>query len=165
MTAMNCSIPKYIHDAFNLAKYSEYNSHRQDFVVVDHHSYFVFTDKDNTESASGHTQDVGSSIATNLAAHSSQQRGNLIIGEWSCALSSQSMKKENDPEASQKEFCTRQMETYGANTAGWTFWCTSSGLSDLSGTHAGLLPSLHERRMPSRSRLVFQIRCGQQAST
>ncbi|KAF9500975.1 glycoside hydrolase [Pleurotus eryngii] len=122
MTAMNCSIPKYIHDAFNLAKYSEYNSHRQDFVVVDHHSYFVFTDKDNTESASGHTQDVGTSIAANLAAHSSQQRGNLIIGEWSCALSSQSMKKENDPEASQKEFCTRQMETYGANTAGWTFW-------------------------------------------
>ncbi|KAF4576475.1 glycosyl hydrolase 5 (cellulase A) family protein [Pleurotus pulmonarius] len=120
--AMDCSVPKYIHDAFNLAKYSEYNSHRRDFVVVDHHSYFVFTDKDNNESASGHTQDVSTSIAANFAEHSLEQRGNLIIGEWSCALSSQSMKKENDPEASQKEFCTRQMETYGASTAGWTFW-------------------------------------------
>lgn len=127
---MDCSIPKYIHDAFHLAKYSEYNSHRQDFTVVDHHSYFVFTARDNNESASGHTDDVGTSITAELAKSSLLQSGNLIIGEWSCALSPQSMQKEKDPEASQKDFCTGQMNAYSDNTAGWSFWCTSSQSND-----------------------------------
>lgn len=35
--------PFYIHDGFNLQRFADFVSGRKDFVVQDHHSYFVFT--------------------------------------------------------------------------------------------------------------------------
>ncbi|CAK5277453.1 unnamed protein product, partial [Mycena citricolor] len=55
--------PLYIHDAFNLEEYSNFVSARDDWVIQDHHSYFVFTPKDTSESASNHTQEVRTNIA------------------------------------------------------------------------------------------------------
>ncbi|KAG9313350.1 glycoside hydrolase superfamily [Chiua virens] len=93
------SLPIYIHDGFNLDKYSAYLSERTDFVVEDHHSYFVFTPADESEPASQHTSDY---------------RENLVINE---CLSTQ-----RDPNEAQKQFCTIQMGVYTNTSAGWSFW-------------------------------------------
>jgi len=46
----------------------------------------------------------------------------MIIGEWSCALTPQSLANEGDAAQVQKEFCEQQMSVYANTTAGWTFW-------------------------------------------
>ena len=38
------AFPFYIHDGFDLSRFADYVSTRKDFVVLDHHSYFVFGD-------------------------------------------------------------------------------------------------------------------------
>ena len=97
-------------------------ANRTDFVVQDHHSYFVFTPQDNAEPASQHTLDVNSSIADTLQTASSRQRRNLVIDEFSCALTGDSLKDEADPDQARMEFCTGQAEVYANTTAGWSFW-------------------------------------------
>lgn len=119
------SLPLYINDGFNLPKYSTYISGRPDFVVEDHHSYFVFTPADESEPASQHTSDVKGSIAGDLWAAGSKERENLVIGEWSCALTGQSLSTQSDPDEATKQFCTTQMGVYANTSAGWSFWCKS----------------------------------------
>jgi glucan 1,3-beta-glucosidase len=137
----------YIHDGFDLQRFSDYVSARSDFVVQDHHSCkhahptqlftfpensparvpdFVFTPQDDSESADDHTQDITGSIAQSLAAASQNQRNNLVVDEWSCALTPDSLSKEKDPESARKRFCEGQMQVYQNTTAGWGFWSTSS---------------------------------------
>ncbi|KAJ7740724.1 glycoside hydrolase superfamily [Mycena maculata] len=112
--------PLYIHDGFDLERFSDYVSARSDFVVQDHHSYFVFTTQDDSESASNHTNDIETSIAQSLAIASA--RGNLIVGEWSGALTPQSLSNEPDQDAARRNFSTAQMDVYSTTTAGWIFW-------------------------------------------
>lgn len=116
-------LPIYIHDAFNLRLFSDYIANRTDFIVEDHHSYFVYTPSDQEEAASGHTNDVQTSIADELKTCTDKQRGNIVVDEWSCSLTNDSLARESDPEGAQKAFCTGQMEVYVNNTAGWAFWC------------------------------------------
>lgn len=116
------SFPLYIHDGFDLEQYASYVANRTDFVVVDHHSYFVFTPSDDAEPASQHTADVEGYISTSIATASTQARRNLVIDEWSCALTPQSLANESDPNQSRRDFCTGQMDMYANTSAGWGFW-------------------------------------------
>ncbi|KAI0273567.1 glycoside hydrolase superfamily [Gloeopeniophorella convolvens] len=116
------AFPFYIHDGFDLNRFSSFISSRTDFVVQDHHSYFVFTPSDQSESADDHTSNVEGSIAQSLLNASEQERLNLVIDEWSCALTPESLESEEDPESSAKEFCFAQLEVYNRTAAGWGFW-------------------------------------------
>ena len=118
------SFPLYIHDGFDLERFSEYVANRTDFVVQDHHSYFVYTPSDVAASATEHTAAVRSSIAASLANASARQRRNLVIGEWSCALTPNSLAQESNPYQARRDFGQAQLEVYTTATAGWSFWCT-----------------------------------------
>jgi glucan 1,3-beta-glucosidase len=120
------SLPLYVHDGFDLDRFSSYVANRSDFVVEDHHSYFVFTEADDTESASAHTVDIATGTKSMLAVAAARQRRNLIIGEWSCALTAKSLAGEVDLDAARTAFCAGQEAVYRNNTAGWAFWCTCS---------------------------------------
>lgn len=61
-----------------------------------------------------------------MAAAASNQRGNLIIGEWSCALTPDSLANTSDPLTARRLFCESQEQVYTNTTAGWGFWSTSS---------------------------------------
>lgn len=117
------SLPLYVHDGFDLGRSSQWIANRTDFVVQDHHSYFVFTPSDAAEPASQHTSDIQTNVADSLAGASVQEHRNLIIGEWSCALTSQSISNESDKGKARRDFCTGQMGVYTNVTAGWSFWC------------------------------------------
>lgn len=116
------TFPLYIHDAFDLKFGHDYVANRSDFVVQDHHSYFVYTPSDVSEPASEHTIDVNNSISDALRLAASPRR-DLIVGEYSCALTPQSMANEPDGVKSRADFCTSQMKVYTNATAGWHFWC------------------------------------------
>jgi glucan 1,3-beta-glucosidase len=119
------TFPLYLHDGFDLARFSNYIANRTDFVVQDYHSYFVFTPSDGAEPASQHTSDIESTVSDSLSNASSRQHRNLVVDEWSCALTPQSMLNEADQTTARKDFCTGQMKVYANTTAGWSFWCMS----------------------------------------
>ncbi|KAF8810115.1 glycoside hydrolase [Phlegmacium glaucopus] len=116
------TLPLYLHDGFDLDRFSDYIVGRTDFVVQDHHSYFVFTDSDRLEKASQHTANVQGGIADSLSRVSGRQRRNLVIDEWSCALTQESLQNEDDVDQVRKDFCTTQLNVYRNTTAGWSFW-------------------------------------------
>ena len=122
LRAISPDVPFYIHDAFNLGQYGYFVANRTDFVVEDHHSYFVYTPSDQSESAASHTVDVDSNVLKSLTSTSLSERRNLIIGEWSCALAPESLAKEAHPSDAQRAFCEGQMSTYTTASAGWVFW-------------------------------------------
>ncbi|KXN92012.1 Glucan 1,3-beta-glucosidase 3 [Leucoagaricus sp. SymC.cos] len=115
-------MPVYIHDGFDLGRFGPYINNRPDFVIQDHHSYFVFTDDDSRKPAYQHTKDVKGGIASAFWNTASGERRNLVIGEWSCALTEESLKNHKDKVQARKDFCTAQMEVYSNVTAGWMFW-------------------------------------------
>ncbi|KAF7793112.1 hypothetical protein EIP86_004220 [Pleurotus ostreatoroseus] len=116
------SFPLYIHDGFNLDQFSAYVANRTDFVVVDHHSYFVFTPSDDAESASDHTADVDGAIQASLNNDDLEARDNMVVDEWSCALTDQSLQNEKNPDQARQDFCTAQANVYTNISAGWSFW-------------------------------------------
>ena len=118
------NLPLYVHDAFNLKQFSSFVAARTDFVVEDHHSYFVFDANDTANSVTTDTKEVDTSgsIFTQLQAASIEARDNLIVGEWSCALSQKSLAGQKDPQESRAEFCTGQEVAYANLTSGWAFW-------------------------------------------
>ncbi|KAH7923868.1 glycoside hydrolase [Leucogyrophana mollusca] len=116
------SFPLYIHDGFDIERFSDFITNRTDFVVEDHHSYFVFTPSDDSEPASQHTGDVNGPIAFTLSAASVKERRNLVVDEWSCALTDKSLSTQNDPVQARRDFCTGQMNVYANTSAGWGFW-------------------------------------------
>ncbi|RDB24049.1 Glucan 1,3-beta-glucosidase 3 [Hypsizygus marmoreus] len=121
-TPMASTFPLYLHNGFDLERFSDYVSQREDFVVQDHHSYFVFTPSDAAEPASDHTHDVQGTIADTLARASDKQRRNIVVDEWSCALTAQSIANEPDKDKARRDFCEGQMDVYTNATAGWSFW-------------------------------------------
>ena len=117
------ALPLYLHDGFDLNRFSDFVVGRTDFVVQDHHSYFVFTDNDRMEKGSQHITDVRGGIAQSLSQISDKQRRNLVINEWSCALDPKSLQNGDDVEQVRKDFSTAQLDVYTNTTAGWSFWC------------------------------------------
>ena len=116
------TVPLYFHDAFVLGKGAKFVSQRSDFVVQDHHSYYVYTASDLSQSAQGHTQAITGSIESDMQVKSATARRNLIIGEWSCALAPSSLGQSSNPTKDQAAFCAAQNQVYSNVTAGWTFW-------------------------------------------
>ncbi|EPQ28427.1 uncharacterized protein PFL1_04253 [Pseudozyma flocculosa PF-1] len=118
------TVPLYFHDAFVLNKGANFVSKRPDFVVSDHHSYYVYTDSDQGTSAQGHISQLDGEITGEFEAASAKARRNLIVGEWSCALADSSLKgiKGADRDAAQRDFCEAQRNVWETTTAGWTFW-------------------------------------------
>lgn len=116
------NLPMYIHDGFNLQQFSEFIASREDFVVEDHHSYFVFNANDTENSVTADTKEVDTSVFDQLKSASKRERRNLVVGEWSCALSQNSLAGQKDPQGSRKEFCTGQQVSYANSTAGSFFW-------------------------------------------
>jgi len=120
------AFPFYIHDGFDLSRFADYVSTRKDFVVLDHHSYFVFGDAASQlipakELATSLTPGSGS-VAQQLIAAASEERRNIVIDEFSCALSGAALSNSPDAIADRRKFCTGQMESYTNATAGWSFW-------------------------------------------
>ncbi|KAK0228429.1 glycoside hydrolase superfamily [Armillaria fumosa] len=122
LSSSTASFPIYIHDGFNLSRYSDYVSQRSDFVVQDSHQYYVYTPSDASEPASSHTADIESQVNDMLSNASCHQHGNLYIGEWSCALTPESLGQESDPNWSRINFCTAQMQVFNNDASGWAFW-------------------------------------------
>lgn len=122
MSEQAATFPFYIHDAFDLNQYGNFVANRTDFLVEDHHSYFVYTPSDQAESAHDHTNDVNTTILESLVSTANHERGNLVIDEWSCALTDKSLAQEQDPAVAQRDFCTDQMDVYASSSAGWAFW-------------------------------------------
>lgn len=121
-TPQGKSFPLYLHDGFNLWRYSHFIGNRTDFIVQDYHSYYVFTPADEREPASQHTTDVQGFISERLEEASWNERRNLVVDEWSCALTDQSLSQEADQEGARREFCSGQMDVYAKAAAGWSFW-------------------------------------------
>lgn len=92
---------------------------------------FVYTSADNAESAMGHTDDIQTSVAQSLENASQNQRGNLVIDEWSCALTPNSLSQDQHPSEAMAQFCQAQLGVYTNATAGWSFWSELSSLLHL----------------------------------
>lgn len=116
------SLPLYFHDAFNFAKGSKFVSNRDDFVVQDDHSYFVYTSKDTSLSAAGHTKVIEGSLLTSFQKNSAIARRNVVIGEWSCALAPSSLSGVSDQTAATQTYCEAQQSTYSNATSGYHYW-------------------------------------------
>lgn len=116
------TIPLYFHDAFVLEKGAAFVQKRSDFVVSDHHSYYVYTSSDQAMSAQGHISKLDGSIFKQFAQQSSVARRNLIVGEWSCALDWSSIQNSKNPTQDQTEFCQTQQDIWQTTGSGWTFW-------------------------------------------
>ncbi|KAG6845717.1 hypothetical protein H0H87_004983 [Tephrocybe sp. NHM501043] len=121
-SANAASFPLYLHDGFDLGRFDAYGANRTDFIVQDHHSYFVFTPSDQNEAASEHTKDVHGPIYKAFAEASSKERRNLVIDEWSCALTAESIANEPDKDQARRDLGKGQMDVYAATSAGWSFW-------------------------------------------
>lgn len=116
------NVPLYFHDAFVLSKGAKFASERTDFVVSDHHAYYVYTPSDQSTSAQGHISQLNGRINDQFESASATARRNLIVGEWSCALSESSLKNSKNRERDQKNFCQAQQDIWQSATAGFTFW-------------------------------------------
>jgi glucan 1,3-beta-glucosidase len=159
------SFPFYIHDGFDLGRFADYISTRNDFVVVDHHSYFVFGDANDQKRPAQELvtslQPAKGSLSEQLLGAASEGRRNMVVDEWSCALSEAALQGSTDPVGARQKFCTGQMESYTNATAGWSFWSKSDTSYDLVSI---LTIRLQERDLRQRRQLVFQIGSWQIAS-
>lgn len=115
-------MPLYFHDAFSPSQGAEFVSKRNDFVVQDTHSYFVYTEQDRDMSASKHTSHIEGEVQKSMSKLADTARGNMVVGEWSCALNPNSLKNSNNKRAAATEFCQAQTSTYLNATAGVIFW-------------------------------------------
>lgn len=137
-----------IHDAFDLQRFSDFVAARSDFVVLDHHQCefryfsnpnqskhiaeifsvyedFVFAPQDPNEPISQISTSITStsgSISTTLQSASIRTRRNIVIDEFSCAISASAISNETDPILARSLFCSGQLETYTNDTAGYSFW-------------------------------------------
>lgn len=120
------AFPFYIHDGFDLSRFADYISTRNDFVVLDHHSYFVFGDADSQKTPANQLTSSLSpgqgSVSQQIIAAAAEERRNIVIDEFSCALSGDALSGSSDPIGDRRKFCTGQMESYTNATAGWSFW-------------------------------------------
>ena len=67
--------------------------------------------------------DVDGSIQASLNNDDLQARDNMVVDEWSCALTDQSLQNEKNPDQARQDFCTAQADVYTNISAGWSFWC------------------------------------------
>ena len=130
-----------INDAFDMSRFADYVSTRTDFVVLDHHSCqsymvaqlmspdFVFGDAASQDLPANQLtstlQPGQGSLSDQMLSASSEERRNLVVDEFSCALSNDALVNSSDPIGDRRRFCTGQMESYTNATAGYSFWSES----------------------------------------
>ncbi|WWC64720.1 uncharacterized protein I303_107331 [Kwoniella dejecticola CBS 10117] len=118
--------PFYLNDAFDMSRFADYISTRKDFVVLDHHSYFVFGDANSQATPASQLvaslQPGQGSLSNQIIGASNEGRRNIVIDEFSCALSGQALSNSQDQAGDRRQFCTGQMESYTNATAGYSFW-------------------------------------------
>ncbi|WFD00467.1 hypothetical protein MYAM1_003216 [Malassezia yamatoensis] len=115
-------LPLYFHDAFSPSTGAKFAAQRDDFVVQDTHSYYVYTKEDQAMTVSEHTSEIKGQILTSMQGMAKTARGNMVVGEWSCALNPNSFRSSTQRRKSNAEFCQAQMDTYRNATAGALFW-------------------------------------------
>lgn len=140
--------PIYVHDAWDTAWYAQWVGKRDDFVVVDHHLYRCFTEKDNKMNGDQHAQDLRSGFGGTFANQSEQAKGNLVVAEWSASLSPTSIGHlpAGEQDRHRREFVKAQLELYEKCTGGWWFWTLklaepwNAGWSAKNAAQAEILP-------------------------
>ncbi len=116
------TLPLYFHDAFSMVDGSNFVASRNDFVVTDHHAYYVYNAYDQSISAAQHVSRINGPIEANYYAKSAIARRNMIVGEWSCALAPSSLAQSSNPVQDQTNFCESEAKVWSATSAGWHFW-------------------------------------------
>ena len=122
------SIPLYVGDSWDLNYYSEQfggNSRcsPSNFLVVDHHLYRCFTPGDVLKSAKDHASLAkrGGGTHSWMSGMAQRANGNVIIGEWSCALHHTSFRS-GDKRAQQADWGHSQLQMFNELCAGSFFW-------------------------------------------
>ncbi|TFK27355.1 cytoplasm protein [Coprinopsis marcescibilis] len=115
-------LPLYAHNGFDMKRFGPFIAGRKDFVVEDHHSYFVYTDQDRAQTATQHAEDIETNVASTLEEAANETRRELIIGEWSCALTPESLASDPNQTQARSDFCGVQVDCYTSHTSGWSFW-------------------------------------------
>lgn len=116
------SFPLYIQDGYQLDQGARFVSSRKDFVIDDTHLYYVYTSADKDASAGAHTRQIDGPVDRQLQGNHSLARGNLMVGEWSCALSPSSLQNASDPQQAERRFCQAENSVFGNQTAGTLYW-------------------------------------------
>lgn len=116
------NMPLYFHDAFSPEQGAKFAGKRDDFVVQDTHSYFVYTQQDKDMDAKSHTSQIKKQVLGALKHQSGKARGKMVVGEWSCALNSKSLSNAHNKHKATSSFCQAQTNTYRKATAGVMFW-------------------------------------------
>lgn len=113
-----------MHDAWDTQWYAQWVGKRDDFVVLDHHLYRCFTDKDNGMNGDQHAQDLRGGFAGTFGEQSGQAKGQLVVAEWSASLSPNGIGNlpAGEQDRHRREFVQAQLELYEKNTGGWWFW-------------------------------------------
>lgn len=62
------------------------------------------------------------SLSQQMISASNEERRNIVIDEFSCALSQQALAASADVAGDRRQFCTGQLESYANATAGYSFW-------------------------------------------
>lgn len=120
------TLPLYIHDAWDTAKYASFVGRRaeSDFVVVDHHLYRCFTSSDQTLSGDEHARALHANMNGELADRANSCRGNFIVGEFSAALNPASLRsgEAGEQDRQRRAFARAELELFERHCSGWFFW-------------------------------------------
>lgn len=127
--AHGAGLPIYISDAWNLEHWSTWLSRRSkdEFVVIDHHYYHCFTPADHSRNVRDHVRDLmgDEKQLENCSLELNAGEGNIVVGEWSCALNPTSKDgfSQTELRAEMKRFGRSQAQIYGgAYSGGFWFW-------------------------------------------
>jgi len=141
--------PIFIDSAWDPNWYSQIVGKRDDFVVMDHHLYRCFTDQDKRLSGEQQAADIRGRTKDELKKYHANAHGNLIIGEWSAALSPEGMPhgaNAGEQDRQRRVFVQAQREVYNENCAGHFFWTYKkesgwdAGWSSRDASTAAILP-------------------------
>jgi len=141
--------PIFIDSAWDPNWYSQIVGKRDDFVVMDHHLYRCFTDQDKRLSGERQAADIRGRTKDELKKHHTNAHGNLIIGEWSAALSPEGMPhgaNAGEQDRQRRVFVQAQRDVYNENCAGHFFWTYKkesgwdAGWSSRDASTAAILP-------------------------
>lgn len=93
-------------------------------VVLDHHCYRCFDDKDKQKPADKVIADLDGDLLTNLT--DSGNGADFIVGEWSCVLDGSTWDRSNVDDAKRrdlvKEYGNKQLQLFEQRGAGLYFW-------------------------------------------
>ncbi|GMF02289.1 unnamed protein product [Ambrosiozyma monospora] len=145
---VNQEIPIIISDGWfpdQWVKYVNENGGPALNLVVDCHVYRCFSDDDKKKSADAITQELDSSVLTNLSGEA-----DLMVGEYSCVLDGDTWGvTEGDRNCKVKEFGKRQQSVFkGRAGFGNYFWCYKFEHGD--GGEWGFIPMVNQGCIPSR---------------